>query len=376
MGSVNLDNTGSGSGVVLSSDGTSLLLDGTAIGGGGGGAALYDANEDTPTSQPSATGSNAIAIGDGAVAAGEDGLSFGIASKARAATSVGIFGDAQSVGSVSIGQGSAVSANYGVALGFSGFATAVSAMALGKSRASGTDSFAAAIGNNTATYGAQGQNNIAMGSLAKTAGNWSTSIGYQAVASDNGAVAIGLFNETTGRNALSMGSFSHATQHSSVAIGFGAGSDVIGKQANTGGRINNTTGSSQQGTFVLFASTTNTTQKQLTTNGGTIGTNRNRMFIGPNTAYAFTGMVVAREEGVTGDLAAAWEVKGLYKTSSGGTPTLVTKVINIIDNTPSWGFDIAIDGYSTSVLDFLVTGQALKNISWVATITTTELINP
>ena len=37
MGSVNIDNTGSGSAVTLSSDGTSLLLDGTAIGGGGGG---------------------------------------------------------------------------------------------------------------------------------------------------------------------------------------------------------------------------------------------------------------------------------------------------------------------------------------------------
>ena len=38
MGSVNLDNTGSGSAITLSSDGTDLLLDGTAIGGGGGGA--------------------------------------------------------------------------------------------------------------------------------------------------------------------------------------------------------------------------------------------------------------------------------------------------------------------------------------------------
>ena len=35
MGSVNIDNTGSGADVTLSSDGTDLLLDGTAIGGGG-----------------------------------------------------------------------------------------------------------------------------------------------------------------------------------------------------------------------------------------------------------------------------------------------------------------------------------------------------
>jgi len=37
MGKIELDHTGSGSGVTLSSDGTDLLLDGTAIGGGGGG---------------------------------------------------------------------------------------------------------------------------------------------------------------------------------------------------------------------------------------------------------------------------------------------------------------------------------------------------
>lgn len=35
MGSVNLDNTGSGSAITLSSDGTNLLLNGTAVGGGG-----------------------------------------------------------------------------------------------------------------------------------------------------------------------------------------------------------------------------------------------------------------------------------------------------------------------------------------------------
>ena len=35
MGSINLDNTGSGGEINLSSDGTSLLLDGSAVGGGG-----------------------------------------------------------------------------------------------------------------------------------------------------------------------------------------------------------------------------------------------------------------------------------------------------------------------------------------------------
>ena len=72
MGEINLDNTGSGGAITLSSDGTDLLLDGSAIGGGGGGADLYAANEVSVAAQPSATGNDAIAIGDSAISSGED----------------------------------------------------------------------------------------------------------------------------------------------------------------------------------------------------------------------------------------------------------------------------------------------------------------
>jgi hypothetical protein len=56
MGKIELDHTGTGGGITLSSDGTDLLLGGTAIGGGGGAALeLYAENPVTPTA-PSATG--------------------------------------------------------------------------------------------------------------------------------------------------------------------------------------------------------------------------------------------------------------------------------------------------------------------------------
>ena len=60
MGKIEIDHTGAGVGITLSSDGTALLLDGTAVGGTA--LELYAENPATPTA-PSATGSNAVAIG-------------------------------------------------------------------------------------------------------------------------------------------------------------------------------------------------------------------------------------------------------------------------------------------------------------------------
>ncbi len=67
MGKIELDHTGSGSGITLSSDGTDLLLDGTAIGGGGGDPDLYRDNAVSATT-PTASGDNAVAIGTNAQA--------------------------------------------------------------------------------------------------------------------------------------------------------------------------------------------------------------------------------------------------------------------------------------------------------------------
>jgi hypothetical protein len=84
MGSINFDNTGSGSDITLSSDGTNLLLDGTAIGGGGASLELYAENYDGTSTLPSATGTNAVALnvqaeatGSYATALGYDAVAFG-----------------------------------------------------------------------------------------------------------------------------------------------------------------------------------------------------------------------------------------------------------------------------------------------------------
>ncbi len=142
MGSINLKHTGSGSDIALSSDGTSLLLDGTAIGGS---PELYAELDHTYawSVAPSATGLTAVAIGDRSVSAGQ------------ASTSIG----------------------YSYASG--GYSTAIS------------------IVNNTTTYGSQGGNSVAIGQNAKTTNAGAIAIGKTSSAGWGSSVAIGRNATTT-----------------------------------------------------------------------------------------------------------------------------------------------------------------------------------
>ena len=159
MGKIELDHTGSGSGVTLSSDGTDLLLDGTAIGGGGTALELYVENPSTPTA-PSAAGNNSVAIGSNASTAsgntGAHSIAIGQDAFARNQFNIAVGYDAEAGNSLNSG-------NYASAFGSESLAYAARSIALGKSRSQGTDSFAAVITNNTSSYGATGANSVAIG---------------------------------------------------------------------------------------------------------------------------------------------------------------------------------------------------------------------
>jgi hypothetical protein len=221
------------SGHVLSWNGSDYAW--VANTGGGGGADLYAANESSPSAQPSATGTNAIAIGDAAVSTGTNSF------------------------------------------------------ALGKSRASGTDSFAAAIDHNTTTYGAQGTNSVAIGKNAKCT-NTGFAIGYMtqstaagasvlgfgSIGSGSGSLALGKYAKASGFASIAIGCepsgyYTEASAQYSVAIGNRALSAITGKLAYTG-RAFSDNGDAQQGTFVLLSDTTDATAEALTTNKSTAGT--------------------------------------------------------------------------------------------------------
>ena len=137
---------------------------------GGGGADLYAANESSPTAQPSATGTNAIAIGDSAISSNTESFAFG------------------------------------------------------KSRASGSKSFAAAIDNNSTSYGASGANSIAMGLQASAEGG--ISLGSYSSTASGTSVAIGNSASTSiygnsvaiGRQATSTNSFQITLGHTHTDV--------------------------------------------------------------------------------------------------------------------------------------------------------------
>ncbi|MEL0099885.1 MAG: hypothetical protein VW907_10040, partial [Opitutae bacterium] len=220
---------------------------------------LFAENPSSPTA-PSATGTNAVAIGDSATASAQDAISIG-----DGATNAGAF-------AVAIGWNAAVTSNgtRGIAIGSSAttdgnkaFAagdratipnTGTSAVALGYSYASGASSFAAVIDNNTSSYGATGANSIAMGYQAKATGDDSIAIGeasrsfgnfrplavgYNAYASQNYSTAIGPYTQATNTNCLAIGYTAYATGYGAIAVGYAtsdaARSIAIGERSRTNG---------------------------------------------------------------------------------------------------------------------------------------------
>ena len=130
---------------------------------------------------------------------------------------------AQGTGAVAIGYLSYATGNDSIAIGGnSAQAVATDAIALGNSYAGGTQSFAAAIDNNTSSYGALNPHSIAIGYQAKAAADRSTAIGYTAQVTGNHASAYGHGSNASGAGSNSLGYGSSATGSFANAIGSSA----------------------------------------------------------------------------------------------------------------------------------------------------------
>lgn len=488
MGAVNINNTGSGASVALSSDGTSLLLNGTAIGGGGGSSTLVFNNQTaaytvvsgdagkiincsgatsftvsltaaatlgsgfncviwnntttaamTVTIDPNAsetidgvatlilrrgegaqivcdgtnwqtgnkktmrgyadnmdaTGTRPVASGDLSVALGRQ-----VTASAFGAVAIGYLGSASGASSYSFGRSATASGDASVAIGYGPTAssflsvaigansagsgsqavTGSGAMALGGSYASGTDSFAAAIANNTSTYGATGANAISIGQITRATGTNSIGIGKGVVPNNTQSVAIGgTSTNSSGSGAFALGS--------SLNVGFGAnssGTDSFAFGDSSAARETKkiafagwgvVAGGAQAGLIVLTRSTTDATATVLTSDTAA-ASNSNQVILPNNSAYAVTGTVICRQSVAGSDKASGWTFTAVIRRGANAastalvaavTPILIAQDVSLSTTVLAVTADTTNGGLAVTV-----TGIAATNLRWVATIQTSE----
>ena len=225
-------------------------------------------------------------------------------------------------------------------------------MALGGSYASGTDSFAAAVANNTNTYGAQAANAIAIGDRNKS--------------TNTGGVAIGgLLNSAGGAYSFVAGTgcSTGLNSNSSVALGNGATNTVAGKFSFAGTYYSIAFGTAQMGMMCLSNTTPGAAATVLTSTGAAASTT-NQLILPDATAMAFSGIVVARQKATGGTQSAAWSVSGLIRRETGaGTTTLVASTVTVISNVPGWTLALSADTVNGG-LAVTATGAAATDVRW------------
>jgi len=289
-----------------------------------------------------------VAIGRDATATNSDAFSFGYNARAQGQFSTAIGASALAGNS----QGA-------TAIGFTAVSQGTSAVAIGDSYASGTDSFAAAIANNTSSYGATGANSVA--------------IGYQGKATAFGAVSLGRNTQATANYSLASGLFTVASASYGVALGYEATTYTQTSIAFSAGSFSGIAGQHQGRIFAFRQRTTDATPKVLVTDGGSSGSTNDQIILPNNSAYAFHGTIVARQQASTGTACAAWKIEGLIRREgSAGTTVLVNSATTVLDNTPAWGMTLSADT-TNGGLKIEATGAAATNIAWSATINTSEV---
>ncbi len=413
-------------GQVLTTDGAGAVT--FADAGGGSALELYAENPSSPTANTvtgtnsaaigsnltvsgnsslaagiggTATGYSSFAFGDGADATGNHSVAIGggaIQASGAQSIAIGYGSDATNTDAHAFGRNANAGGNSSTALGRDAVASTTRAMALGDSYANGVDSLAAAIANNTSTYGATGSNSIAIGYRAKASGSFSSiAVGLDAVSSGrasiamgegavasadsavcfgedstasgaNGSIIGGSLNTASGTRSAILGGYSNsATSNYSIAMGSQAKSDKYGKIAHATGAFA-TTGDAQGAIYVLRASTTDATPKVLATIDGQADANT-QIVAASDTCITFDGTITAMQNGA--QAYASWKIEGLL-VNDGGTTTLANSATTVISNSSSWGMALSADN-TNNALAITVTGEAAHNIRWVANIRTTEV---
>ena len=270
-------------------------------------------------------------------------------------------------------------------------ATGNNAVALGSgSFATATNCFAAVIGRDSSSYGAIsngavaiGEDNISSSLAAVTVGNdciasgaYSVALGKNASATNTYAYCLGGFASASGYGAIAIGNSTNASAKYSVALGRRAKATIEGQFAFSGEWISSQ-GDSQTSIYVLRSDTTDATPEAMVTNGpNTTRGTTNQIILPNNSAYSFSGTIIAREQASAGSDYAAWEIKGaILRDGSAATTVLGNGIKNsLYASAGAAAWDVSLTADTTNGgLAITVTGAAATNIRWVATVNTSEV---
>jgi hypothetical protein len=245
-------------------------------------------------------------------------------------------------------------------------------------RASGTS---AAVGGGTSNTASQtdasvfgGSNNTASNQASIVAGGtFNTASGVLS------GVFAGENHSASGEAAVAVGGAYHTVNALSAAVvggRFGTARSIVGNYVVPASYtpIAVAAGCSQTTTLVLGRQTTDATATVLRSDTSSASTT-NQVILPNNSAYFFTGEVVA---GVTGaGNTKGWTVEGLIKRGANaastvlvGTPTVTSSYADA--GASAWTITATADT-TNGGLAITVTGQAATTIRWVAQIRTTEM---
>ena len=324
----------------------------------------------TPTSAPSATGGDSVAIGNGATAPGGPGYAIGNSNAGGDNSFAAVVGSnsssygAQALNSIAIGYQAKVASGASGAVAIGGGAATVAAgtkaVVIGGDANQTSAAVSAILGGSSNTIGASSsQSAIICGS----GGIINNSATYSAlVCALNGEVQAGV---TTSAGIFCSDSSKVGANNSAALAGSNLRTRLTG-QVSWGAQVS--VGDGQASHVVAQGVTTNATPTSIyaRTSAGT------RLLVANNSTAAFTALIVARRTDVVGE-AAAYEIKGLIANNAGTTAIVgaITKTV-IAESDASWDATIVADN-TNDAIDIQVTGAAAKTIKWAANVLVVEI---
>jgi len=330
---------------------------------------------DSTQARPVASGNFSLALGRNATASGVGSFAYNYGSVAN------------NDYTIAMGAATLASGAYATAIGGNSFtagaqAVGIGAVSLGASYASGTDSFAAGISSNASSSGARATGAVALGNFSNANASGAVAIGNSASATGQYSMALGFQTTVTAAGSFAFGATTHLYQANATAVNsfaFGAAAQAVltGKLVISGGDLiaaSTYQQGLQTGIQVLRGQTIDATAKVLVSDTGLAAAGAlNQVILPNNSAFAFTGTIVARQQAAGGTASAAWRVEGLIRREGTAASTvLVSSSTNTISNVPGWAIALTADT-TNGGLAVTVTGAAATNIRWVATIQTSEV---